>query len=210
MSWLQVAPLAAMLLVFFGMPMLVVVAVSFFDYERLAYRPGVHPRQLQRTVHLRRHIAAISTLKYVVIVWAVTLVIGFTLANFLVFHVSSLSGKIGFVSVVHGAVLDLEHHPHDLVDSVPRPERLVQHGLMELASIDEPLEFLLFSDFAVIVAYVHLFTLFMMVPIFNSMARIDPGIIEAARMPAPGAGASLRRSCCRCPRAASRWARFSW
>jgi len=26
----------------------------------------------------------------------------------------------------------------------------------------------------VIVAYVHLFTLFMMVPIFNSMARIDP------------------------------------
>ena len=43
-----------------------------------------------------------------------------------------------------------------------------------------PLELLLFSDFAVIVAYVHLFTLFMIVPIFNSMARIDPALIEAA------------------------------
>ena len=32
-----------------------------------------------------------------------------------------------------------------------------------------------------VVAYVHLFTLFMMVPIFNSMARIDPRIIEAAK-----------------------------
>ena len=32
-----------------------------------------------------------------------------------------------------------------------------------------------------VVAYVHLFTLFMMVPIFNSMARIDPRLIEAAK-----------------------------
>ena len=40
--------------------------------------------------------------------------------------------------------------------------------------------FLLFSDFAVVVAYVHLFTLFMIVPIFNSMARIDKSLLEAA------------------------------
>jgi len=32
-----------------------------------------------------------------------------------------------------------------------------------------------------IVAYLHLFTLFMMVPIFNSVARIDPQLIEAAK-----------------------------
>jgi putative spermidine/putrescine transport system permease protein len=41
----------------------------------------------------------------------------------------------------------------------------------------------------VIVAYVHLFTLFMIVPIFNSMARIDKSLIEAAR----DAGASRWR-----------------
>src|SRR5467141_3095671 len=44
----------------------------------------------------------------------------------------------------------------------------------------QPLEFLLFSDFAVVVAYVHLFTLFMVVPIFISMARIDRSLLEAA------------------------------
>ena len=53
----------------------------------------------------------------------------------------------------------------------------------------QPLEFLLFSDFAVVVAYVHLFTLFMVVPIFNSMARIDQALLEAAR----DAGASRWR-----------------
>jgi len=32
----------------------------------------------------------------------------------------------------------------------------------------------------VVIAYVHLFSLFMIVPIFNSMARIDPAVVEAA------------------------------
>ena len=32
-----------------------------------------------------------------------------------------------------------------------------------------------------VVGYVHLFTLFMVVPIFNSMARIDRSLLEAAR-----------------------------
>ncbi|MEX0311936.1 MAG: ABC transporter permease, partial [Tateyamaria sp.] len=46
--------------------------------------------------------------------------------------------------------------------------------------IDEPLEWLLFSDFSVILAFVHLYTLFMVVPIFNTMMRIDKSLIEAA------------------------------
>ena len=47
------------------------------------------------------------------------------------------------------------------------------------------MDWLLFSDFSVVVAYVHLFTLFMIVPIFNSMARIDKSLLEAATTPAP-------------------------
>ena len=58
---------------------------------------------------------------------------------------------------------------------------LVNSLLLELGVIGEPLEWLLYSDFAVILAFVHLYTLFMLVPIFNSMMRIDRSIIEAAR-----------------------------
>ena len=93
---------------------------------------------------------------------------------------------------------------------------LGRNGLAQLGAdrssglIDEPLEFLLFSDFAVILAYVHLYTLFMVVPIFNSMMRIDRALLEAAR----DAGASrladaLATSSCRCASPASPSARSS-
>ncbi len=39
-SWLQVAPLVVVLLLFFGLPMLVVLAVSFFDFSRTEIIPA--------------------------------------------------------------------------------------------------------------------------------------------------------------------------
>jgi putative spermidine/putrescine transport system permease protein len=52
--------------------------------------------------------------------------------------------------------------------------------LMGLGITSQPLTFLLFSDFAVIVTYVHLFTLLMVGPIANSLSKIDPALLEAA------------------------------
>ena len=57
---------------------------------------------------------------------------------------------------------------------------LVNDLLLSMGIIGEPLEWLLYSNFSVILALVHLYTLFMIVPIFNSMLRIDKGVIEAA------------------------------
>ncbi len=51
---------------------------------------------------------------------------------------------------------------------------------MQMRLIDSPIEWLLFSDFSVVLAFVHLYTMFMIVPIFNSMMRIDRSLIEAA------------------------------
>jgi putative spermidine/putrescine transport system permease protein len=58
---------------------------------------------------------------------------------------------------------------------------LLNQTLMTMGVIDQPLEFLLFSDFAVVLAMVHLYTLFMVTPIFNTLMRIDRALIEAAR-----------------------------
>jgi putative spermidine/putrescine transport system permease protein len=59
-------------------------------------------------------------------------------------------------------------------------EGIFNNALMSVGIVDQPLEFLLFSDFAVILTYVNLFTLFMIVPIFNAMVKINPNVIEAA------------------------------
>jgi putative spermidine/putrescine transport system permease protein len=57
---------------------------------------------------------------------------------------------------------------------------LVNQGLVGAGIVDQPVEWLLFSDFSVVLAFVHLYTMFMIVPIFNSMMRIDRSLLEAA------------------------------
>tara|TARA_A100001011_G_scaffold139782_1_gene147753 strand:- start:58 stop:555 length:498 start_codon:yes stop_codon:yes gene_type:complete len=57
---------------------------------------------------------------------------------------------------------------------------LVNDLMLSMGIIQQPTEWLLYSSFSVILALVHLYTLFMIVPIFNSMLRIDKEIIEAA------------------------------
>mgnify|MGYP003309212373 CR=1 FL=1 len=57
---------------------------------------------------------------------------------------------------------------------------LVNDFFLSTGLTSTPQEWLLYSGFSVVLAFVHLYTLFMIVPIFNSMMRIDKSIIEAA------------------------------
>lgn len=180
-TYLQVAPLALILIIFLGIPLLTVIVVSFFDYSNYQVYPDfillnyIELFQSKLTYQLYA-----SMLKFGIIVWALTLVIGFTASYFLVFHVRSLLWKIAFFLLC--TVPFWTSNIIRMISWIPvlGREGLVNKSLMFLGIIDAPLEFLLFSDFAVIVAYVHLFTLFMIVALFNSMARIDPAVIEAA------------------------------
>jgi putative spermidine/putrescine transport system permease protein len=181
-SWLQVGPLALVLSVFFGLPVLVVVAASFFDYDHMAIVPTFILDNYQDLftdpVTLELYL---SSIKFAVITWAITLVIGFFVAYFLVFHIESLLIKIGLFLLC--SVPFWTSNIIRMISWIPFLGRngIFNQMLMQAHVVSHPLEFLLFSDFAVIVAYVHLFTLFMVVPIFNSMARIDPRLIEAAK-----------------------------
>ena len=181
-SWLQDGPLALVLAVFFGLPVLVVVAASFFDYDHMAIVPTFILDNYQdlftSNVTLLLYM---SSIKFALITWAITLVIGFTIAYFLVFHVQSLLIKSGLFLLC--SVPFWTSNIIRMISWIPFLGRngIFNQMLLHGHVVSQPLEFLLFSDFAVIVAYVHLFTLFMVVPIFNSMARIDPRLIEAAK-----------------------------
>lgn len=180
-SWLQVAPVALILILFFGLPMLVVAAVSFFDYGQGRLYPAFifdnYVEVFSSSVTLRLYL---SSLKFALIVWAVTLFIGFNVAYFLVFHVRTVLWQIGLF-----LLCTVPFWTSNIIRMISWIPFLGRNGIfnetfMGLGIVSHPMEFLLFSDFAVVVAYVHLFTLFMVVPIFNSMARIDRSLIEAA------------------------------
>ncbi len=180
-SWLQVGPVALVLTLFFGLPMLVVLAVSFFDYGQGQIYPAFmldnYIELFRSSVTLRLYL---SSIKFALIVWAVTLIIGFNVAYFLVFHVRSLLWQIGLF-----LLCSVPFWTSNIIRMISWIPFLGRNGIFNQALVGggivhQPLEFLLFSDFAVVVAYVHLFTLFMVVPIFNSMARIDRSLLEAA------------------------------
>ena len=187
----RAVPLGFALAVFFILPLGVLLAVSFFENDMIfGMRPALTPESyLELFTTMNTLWLYLSTLKFAAIVWAVTLLIGFTIAYFLVFHVRSLLIAIGLFLLC--TVPFWTSNIIRMISWIPLlgKQGLVNQALMGLGIVDDPVEWLLFSDFSVVLSYVHLFTLFMIVPIFNSMARIDKALIEAAR----DAGASSAR-----------------
>jgi putative spermidine/putrescine transport system permease protein len=181
LTLLQVAPLAAVLIVFLLLPMVVLVVVSFFDYDSVQIIPAFeftnYVDVLTSSVTWRTYL---NTLRYTVIVWAVTAVLGFTIAYVLAFEIRSRVAQMVLFLVC--TVPFLTSNIIRMISWIPflGREGLLNSILIKLGVIHEPLEFLLFSDFAVVLAYTHLYALFMVTPIFNTMMRIDRRLLEAA------------------------------
>ncbi len=182
LPYIQVSPLALVLILFFTIPVALVLLVSFFRYQMLV---GIVPdftfkNYADILTNQTNWLLYWSTLKFAVIVLAITGFIGFWISYFLVFHIRNLVTAIALF-----LVCTVPFWTSNIIRMISwRPvlgrEGLVNQALVGSGLTDQPVEWLLYSDFAVVVAYVHLFTLFMIVPIFNSMARIDKSLLEAA------------------------------
>ncbi len=181
-TYLQVAPLSLVFLLFLVVPIATIVVVSFFDYNTTSIIPAFllqnYEELLFSPVTWQTYL---QTLQFSLITWVLTLLIGFTIAYYLAFYVRSPTWQ-----TVLFLVCTIPFWTSNIIRMISWIPFLGRNGLMNsallhLGLIHEPLEFLLFSNFAVVLAYVHLYTLFMVVPIFNSMVRIDRSLLEAAR-----------------------------
>ena len=187
--WLQAAPFGLVFVLFLVVPLALVVAVSFWQASDYALEPAFTAQNYvdafngctnteELCVTLRTYL---STLKFGLLVWAITGVLGFTLAYFLAFHVRSTA-----MQTLLFVVCTVPFWTSNVIRMISWVPLLGRHGLVNqslqgLGLVDAPVEWLLFSDFSVVLAFVHLYTMFMIVPIFNSMKRIDPALLEAAR-----------------------------
>ena len=179
---LQILPLLLVLVLFLVAPVAIILAVSFWDYTEFSLIPDfVLTNYIEIFESAVTYSTYLNTFKFAFLGWFFTVVIGFTLAYFLAFHVRTLRWQIILFSIC--TIPFWTSNIIRMIAWIPVLGRngLVNSLLLELGVIGEPLEWLLYSDFAVILAFVHLYTLFMLVPIFNSMMRIDKSIIEAAR-----------------------------
>ncbi|MBB4235450.1 ABC transporter permease [Rhizobium esperanzae] len=181
-SYLQATPLIVILGFFFLLPIAMISVVSFWDYDFAGLYPDFltmnYTDTLGSWVTWKTYL---NTLKFTAIVWALTLVIGFWVAYFLAFHIRKTSTQMILFLVC--TVPFMTSNIIRMISWIPVLGRngLVNSALIEMGVIPKPIEWLLYSDFAVVLAMVHLYTLFMVTPIFNTLMRIDRSLFEAAR-----------------------------
>jgi putative spermidine/putrescine transport system permease protein len=181
-AWLYVAPLLLVIIPFFVAPILMVLAASFLQtdgFGGLLLAPTLANYVEVLTAALTFNLY-FETLKFTALTWFFALIIGFWVAYFLVFHIRNqlLSIALFLLCTVPFWTSTIIR----MISWIPLlgKEGLINTALIKLGVIHAPLEFLLFSSFSVVVAYVHQLTIFMIVPIFNAMARIDKRVVEAA------------------------------
>jgi putative spermidine/putrescine transport system permease protein len=188
-GWLQAMPFGLVFLFFFVIPLILVVIVSFWDYNDYEMLPSFTTRSYTENFEgcwtqlpdlctiLKTYL---STAKFCFIVWLTTLIIGFTVAYFLAFHIRSATTQMVLFLIC--TIPFWTSNVIRMVSWIPLLGRngLVNDALMRTHIVDKPIEWLLYSPFSVSLAFTHLFTFFMVVPIFNSMMRIDKRLVEAA------------------------------
>jgi putative spermidine/putrescine transport system permease protein len=116
-----------------------------------------------------------------VIVVAACLVFGFPVAYFLAIHVRSLRNQIALFIIALAPFWTSY-----LIRAVAWLPMMGRRGalntiLEKLGIIEQPLDILLFSNFAVTLAMIQLYILFMIAPLFFMLAQIDKSSLEAAR-----------------------------
>jgi putative spermidine/putrescine transport system permease protein len=180
--YLQVLPLSAVFFAFFAVPIVLVVVVSFFDYETYqllipAFTLDNYREVFSEDVTYRTYLI---TVEFCVLTWAITVTLGFLIAYFLAFQLHSHTTQMVLLLVC--SIPFWTSIVIRMIAWIPLLGRngLVNGLLVNLGIVHAPQEWLLYSGFAVVLGYVHLYTLMMIVPIFNSMVRIDRSLIEAA------------------------------
>ena len=188
-SFFLAAPFYMVFLCFFLIPLILTIIVSFWDYNEYSIIPDFiyenYSYIFNKCFDNAEDVCVtfktyLSTFYFCFLSWLFTLVIGFTIAYFLAFHVKSLGLQITLFLIC--TIPFWTSNVIRMVSWIPLLGRngLFNSFLLSTGIIEEPQEWLLYSHFSVVLAFVHLYTLFMIVPIFNSMLRIDKSIIEAA------------------------------
>ncbi|MGC1218251.1 MAG: ABC transporter permease [Phormidesmis sp.] len=167
---------------FLVFPIVMIFIVSFWQFNGYAMTPAfsfenyvnVFTSQVSLSTYL-------NTLRYVVLVWGVCLAIAFPVSYFLSFCIETESLRILLFLLC--TIPFWTSNIIRMISWIPLlgREGLINQLLLNLNLVQQPVEWFLYSDFAIVLGMVHLYNFFMIAPIFNSMMRIDRTLITAAR-----------------------------
>jgi putative spermidine/putrescine transport system permease protein len=194
-SWL-IAPATAWLIIFLLLPLLSIVVFSFWQSTGHGMRPAFtlehylnffvvegffdpHGEQfLTPSVFVR---TLWTTLRFTATVMLICLMLAYPLAYFLAMQVQSFKWQLTLFLLA--MVPFWTSYLIRAVAWLPMLGRrgLLNQFLMMLGLVDEPVSFLLYSEFSYTMALVQLYVVLAVGPIFFSLAKIDRTLLEAAR-----------------------------
>jgi putative spermidine/putrescine transport system permease protein len=174
-------PQILVLILFLILAILMITVISFWNfngYTMTAVFTLDNYKYIFTPIYFSTYL---NNFKFTALAWLFPLIVEFFVAYFLAFNVQSLRWQIILFLVC--TVPFLTSNIIRMSSWIPflGREGILNQTLMTLKLVNAPLDIFLFSNFSVILAMVHLYVLFMIVPIFNSMMRIEPSLISAAR-----------------------------
>ncbi|MEL7072264.1 MAG: ABC transporter permease [Cyanobacteria bacterium J06581_3] len=180
--YLLATPQTLILFAFLVFPILMIIIVSFWQFNGYAMTPAFtldnYANVLTSQVSLSTYL---NTFKYVVLVWTACVAIAFPVAYFLAFCIERDSIRILLFLLC--TIPFWTSNIIRMISWIPLlgREGLINQFLLTINLTEQPVEWFLYSDFAIVLGMVHLYNFFMIAPIFNSMMRIDRTLITAAR-----------------------------
>jgi putative spermidine/putrescine transport system permease protein len=194
-AWL-IAPATLWLVAFLLLPLLAIFVFSFWKASGHGLTPAFtlenyqsffavegffdpqHENFLTPSIFLR---TLWTTFRFTATVMAICLLLAYPLAYFLAMQVESFKWQLTLFLLVM-----VPFWTSYLIRAVAWLPMLGRHGLlneflMSTGIVDEPVSFLLYSEFSYTMALVQLYVVLAVGPIFFSLAKIDRALLEAAR-----------------------------
>ncbi|WP_066704812.1 ABC transporter permease [Celeribacter ethanolicus] len=179
---------------FMVLPMAMVIYVSFWTQTTFSVNSTLTTASWERFLSSATYLGAIwTTLRIWVIVLIATIVVGYPVALFIGLFVRNKTLQTALL-----VACVIPFWTSFLIRVIAWRPMLGTEGainviLMKLGIIHEPLTFLLFSEFSVLVGMTQIYCVFMVGPITFMLGRIDISVIEAARDLGASFGTIFRR-----------------
>ena len=194
-GWL-VSPAALWMTVFLIVPFASIVVFSFlgidpdtstpyftlFYYGEFFYNEGFFDEESRRYLTLSIFVRTLgTTIYYTLFVMVLCLLAAYPIAFFLAMQVKSI--KFQMALFLLAMVPFWTSYLIRAVAWLPMLGRrgLINTALQSMGIIDKPIEVFLYSEFGYVMALVQLYVVLSVGPIFFSLAKLDRGLIEAAR-----------------------------
>ena len=173
------APPGLWIAVFFVLPMATIVLLSFWrvvDYDIVADFTLANYEKLFRPLYLD---VFWRTIKVSLLVTVISLLIGYPVAYY-------LARKTRRFRVTLLVLVILPLWTSYLVRTyawmlILGTKGAVNQGLQAVGLTSEPISWLLYSDFAVTLALVHIYVPYLILPLYSVLEKLDPSLFEAAK-----------------------------